>query len=72
MVTDEREIVGLVSSFDLSRLIENKRFVVKNPLRLERGAVLELRASIVLGNGEHWGFVVHSRVDPRRVSTIWR
>lgn len=30
IVTHEREIVGLVSSFDLLRLIENKRFVVKN------------------------------------------
>lgn len=30
VVTHEREIVGLVSSFDLLRLIEGKRFVIKN------------------------------------------
>lgn len=30
IVTEEQKIVGLVSSFDLLRLIEDKRFVVKN------------------------------------------
>lgn len=38
IVTHEREIAGLVSSFDLLRLIENKRFVVKNqPSRPKTG-----------------------------------
>jgi CBS domain-containing protein len=38
IVTHEQEIVGLVSSFDLLRLVENKRFVVKNlPSRPEKG-----------------------------------
>lgn len=31
VVTHEGAIVGLLSSFDLLRLIENKRFVLKNP-----------------------------------------
>lgn len=31
VVTHEGVVVGLVSSFDLLRLIENKRFVLKNP-----------------------------------------
>ncbi len=38
VVTHEGGIVGLVSSFDLLRLIENKRFVVKNlPSRPQKG-----------------------------------
>jgi len=38
VVTHENEVVGLVSSFDLLRLIENKRFVTKNlPSRPQKG-----------------------------------
>jgi len=38
IVTHEQVVVGLVSSFDLLRLIEGKRFVVKNlPSRPEKG-----------------------------------
>jgi signal-transduction protein with cAMP-binding, CBS, and nucleotidyltransferase domain len=38
VVTHEGGIVGLVSSFDLLRLIENKRFVIKNlPSRPQKG-----------------------------------
>ena len=45
IVTHEREIVGLVSTFDLLRLIENKRFVQKNlPSRPTTGGGKRRRA----------------------------
>ncbi len=45
VVTHEGAIVGLVSSFDLLRLIENKRFVVKNlPSRPSKGGGKRRRA----------------------------
>ena len=31
VVTDEKKIVGVLSSFDLLRLVEDHRFVMKNP-----------------------------------------
>lgn len=31
IVTHEQEIVGIISSFDLLRLVEDRRFVMKNP-----------------------------------------
>ena len=31
VVTHEKKVVGIISSFDLLRMIENKRFVMKNP-----------------------------------------
>lgn len=31
LVTDEHKLVGIISSFDLLRLVENHRFVMKNP-----------------------------------------
>ncbi len=31
IVTHEKEVVGLISSFDLLKLVENHRFVEKNP-----------------------------------------
>ena len=31
VVTDERQIVGVLSSFDLLRLVEDHRFIMKNP-----------------------------------------
>ncbi len=31
VVTHEKQIVGLISSFDLLQLVENHRFVMKNP-----------------------------------------
>ena len=31
IVTHEKEVVGLISSFDLLKLVENHRFVKKNP-----------------------------------------
>ncbi len=38
VVTQDKEVVGLVSSFDLLKLIENKRFMVKNlPSRPQKG-----------------------------------
>jgi CBS domain-containing protein len=38
IVTHEQEIVGILSSFDLLRLIENRRFVAKNrPSRPRKG-----------------------------------
>lgn len=30
LVTDEKKLVGLISSYDLLQLVENKRFVMKN------------------------------------------
>jgi CBS-domain-containing membrane protein len=45
IVTHEREIVGLVSTFDLLRLIENKRFVQRNlPSRPTNGGGKRRRA----------------------------
>lgn len=38
VVTHEREVVGIVSSFDLLRLIENRRFVVRNQPSRPRGS----------------------------------
>jgi signal-transduction protein with cAMP-binding, CBS, and nucleotidyltransferase domain len=38
VVTERNEVVGLLSSFDLLRLIENRRFVAKNlPSRPQKG-----------------------------------
>ena len=31
MVTDEKELIGIISSFDLLKLIEGHRFEIKNP-----------------------------------------
>ncbi len=31
VVTEEKKVVGLISSFDLLRLVEDHRFVMKNP-----------------------------------------
>lgn len=31
IVTDEQKIVGILSAFDLLKLVENHRFVMKNP-----------------------------------------
>ena len=31
MVTDEKKVVGVISSFDLLKLVEGHRFVMKNP-----------------------------------------
>ena len=31
MVTSEQKIVGVISSFDLLKLVEGHRFVMKNP-----------------------------------------
>jgi len=31
LVTDEHKLVGIISSFDLIQLVEDKRFVMKNP-----------------------------------------
>ena len=31
LVTEEKKLVGIISSFDLLRLIDNHRFVMKNP-----------------------------------------
>lgn len=31
LVTDEHKLVGIISSFDLLKLVENHRFVMKNP-----------------------------------------
>ena len=31
LVTHEKKLVGIISSFDLLKLVENKRFVEKNP-----------------------------------------
>ena len=31
VVTDESEVVGIISSFDLLKLVEEHRFVMKNP-----------------------------------------
>ena len=31
VVTDEKKVVGLISSFDLLKLVEGHRFVMKNP-----------------------------------------
>ena len=31
VVTDEQRVVGILSSFDLLKLVEGKRFVAKNP-----------------------------------------
>ena len=31
VVTHERKVVGIISSFDLLKLVENARFVMKNP-----------------------------------------
>lgn len=31
MVTHEKELVGLISAFDLLKLLDEKRFVMKNP-----------------------------------------
>jgi CBS domain-containing protein len=38
VVTHEREVVGILSSFDLLRLIEGRRFVAKNPPSRPKGA----------------------------------
>jgi signal-transduction protein with cAMP-binding, CBS, and nucleotidyltransferase domain len=31
LVTDEQKLVGIISSFDLLKLVEDHRFVMKNP-----------------------------------------
>lgn len=31
LVTDEKKLVGIISTFDLIQLVEGKRFVMKNP-----------------------------------------
>ena len=31
VVTDEQKVVGVLSAFDLLRLVEERRFVIKNP-----------------------------------------
>ena len=31
IVTDEKAVVGMISSFDLLKLVEGRRFVMKNP-----------------------------------------
>lgn len=50
VVTHEREIVGLISSFDLLRLIENRRFVSKNqPSRPLKGGGKRRREEDRLG-----------------------
>jgi len=38
VVTHEREVVGILSSFDLLRLIEGRRFVARNPPSRPKGA----------------------------------
>lgn len=36
VVTHEQEVVGIISAFDLLRLVEDKRFVAKNPPQATR------------------------------------
>lgn len=36
VVTHEKQIVGVISSFDLLRLVEDHRYVMKNPPRVKR------------------------------------
>jgi CBS domain-containing protein len=31
MVTDEKKLIGIISSFDLLKLVEGHRFEIKNP-----------------------------------------
>ena len=37
VVTDEKKVVGIISSFDLLRLVEDHRFVMKNPPTKAKG-----------------------------------
>lgn len=52
VVTEENKVVGLVSSFDLLRLVEDHRFVMKNPPTESKKKGGKRRQSEVLGNPE--------------------
>jgi predicted transcriptional regulator len=52
VVTEENKVVGLVSSFDLLRLVEDHRFVMKNPPTESKKKGGKRRQSEVLGKPE--------------------
>jgi len=53
VVTHEREIVGILSSFDLLRLIEGRRFVARNPpSRPQKGGGKRRRGEGLAGGAE--------------------
>ncbi len=52
VVTEENKVVGLVSSFDLLRLVEDHRFVMKNPPTESKKKGGQRRQSEVLGKPE--------------------
>lgn len=52
VVTHEKEIVGILSSFDLLRLIEGRRFVAKNLPSRPKGGGKRRREEDETGNGK--------------------
>jgi CBS domain-containing protein len=52
VVTDEKKVVGLVSSYDLLKLVENHRFVMKNAPTIPKKGGGKRRKDEVLGSSD--------------------
>ena len=52
VVTEKQKVVGLISSFDLLRLVEDHRFVMKNPPTQSKKKGGKRRQTEVLGDSE--------------------
>ena len=52
VVTEKKKVVGLISSFDLLRLVEDHRFVMKNPPTESKKKGGKRRQTEILGDSE--------------------